>query len=265
MGDNRSSAAPRRMLVKLSGEALGGAGGTGIDAGVLRYMAGQVAAAAAETEVALVIGAGNLFRGAELAAAGLDRIVADHMGMLGTIMNALAFRDALSRLDVQADVLSAHAIASVVEGYSPRQARRLLARNNVLLLAGGTGNPLFTTDTAACLRGIEIGADVVVKATKVDGVYSDDPLANPAARRYDELTYADVLAQRLRVMDLTAIALCQEHGLPLLVCDIGEAGALTKIAGGAKVGTRIWAGSQPAADAPSQNIPGNEPLIDEAP
>lgn len=232
----------RRLLVKLSGEALGGAGGLGIDSDVLAYMARQVADAAAVAEVAVVIGAGNLFRGAELAEAGLDRIAADHMGMLGTIMNALAFRDALLKRGVDAEVLSSHAVASVVEGYSAWQARQRLAAGAVVLLAGGTGNPLFTTDTAACLRGIEIAADLVVKATKVDGVYSADPLVDPNAERYAELTYAEVLEKRLRVMDLTAIALCQEHDLPLLVCDVGEAGALTKIASGAKVGTCISAG-----------------------
>ena len=232
----------RRLLVKLSGEALGGAAGMGIDPAVLTHTARQVADAAAVAELALVIGAGNLFRGAELAGVGLDRITGDHMGMLGTIMNALAFRDALQQLGLSAEVLSAHAVASIVDGYSPQRARRRLAAGGVVLLAGGTGNPLFTTDTAACLRGIELGADLVVKATKVDGVYSDDPLADPSAERYDELTYAEVLEKRLRVMDLTAIALCQEHDMPLLVCNVFEAGALTKIARGAKVGSRISAG-----------------------
>ena len=232
----------RRLVVKLSGEALGGAAGQGLDADVLARTARQVADAAAVADIALVIGAGNLFRGTELAAAGFDRLTADHMGMLGTVMNALAFRDALSRHGLRAHVLSSHAIATVVEGYSADRARRRLAADTVVLLAGGTGNPLFTTDTAACLRGIEIGAHLVVKATQVDGVYSADPLVDPNAERYDELTYAEVLEKRLRVMDLTAIALCQEHELPLLVCNVGETDALTKIAGGAKVGTRIAAG-----------------------
>lgn len=235
----------RRMVVKLSGEALGGGAGHGLDPDVLAYTAGQVADAAAVADIALVIGAGNLFRGAELAAAGFDRLTADHMGMLGTVMNALAFRDALSRLGLKAEVLSSQAIASIVKGYSADRARRELAEGTVVLLAGGTGNPLFTTDTAACLRGIEIGADLVVKATQVDGVYSADPLVDPNAERYDELTYGEVLEKRLRVMDLTAIALCQEHELPLLVCNVGETDALTKIAGGAKVGTRIAAGRTP--------------------
>ena len=229
----------QRIVLKLSGEALGGGAGVGIDAAVLASVAAEVAATAADVELALVIGGGNLVRGAALAEIGIDRVTADQMGMLATIMNALAFRDALLKLGVAAEVLSSHAIASVAAGYSAAAARRQLAEGTVVLLAGGTGNPLFTTDTAACLRGIELGADLVVKATKVDGVYSADPKTNPDAERFEELSYTTVLEKRLQVMDLTAITLCEEHELPIVVCNIARAGALTKAVRGAKVGTRI--------------------------
>ena len=229
----------RRVVLKLSGEALGGEAGVGIVPHVLTGLAAEVASAAADVELALVIGGGNLVRGTALAGASLDRVTADQMGMLATIVNALAFRDALLGQGVAAEILSSHAIASVAEGYSAAAARRQLAAGTVVLLAGGTGNPLFTTDTAACLRGIELGADLVVKATKVDGVYSADPTTNPDAKRFKELSYAMVLEKRLRVMDLTAITLCEEHELPVVVCDIARAGTLTKAVGGAKVGTRI--------------------------
>ena len=232
-----------RMLLKLSGEALGGPTGVGIDATVLQRTAADVAEVAASgTEVAVVVGGGNLVRGAELEASGLDRITGDHMGMLATVMNALAFRDALVRAGCAARVLAAHAIPSIVPGYSIEAARASLARGEVVVLAGGTGNPLFTTDTAACLRAIEVGADAVVKATKVDGVYSADPEEDRRAERLPELTYREVLDRRLRVMDLTAITLCEEHSLPVVVCDVAERGALTCVARGDKVGTRIHAG-----------------------
>ena len=229
----------KRLVVKLSGEALGGAAGAGIDAGVLRRLADEVAAAAKAAELAVVIGGGNLCRGAAMATAGIERVTADHMGMLATIINALALRDALRAAGAAATLLSSHAIASVARGYSAAAARERLAAGEVVLLAGGTGNPLFTTDTAACLRGIEIGADLVVKATKVDGVYSADPVAQPDAERYERLSYRQVLAQRLAVMDMTAITLCEEHALPLVVCDIGAPGTLTKVVAGAKVGTLV--------------------------
>ena len=228
-----------RLVVKLSGEALGGAAGRGLDAAVLQGLAKEVASAAAGgAELALVLGGGNLCRGATLAGVGIDRVTGDHMGMLATIINALAFRDALRGAGAEATLLSSHAIAQVAPGYSAAAARERLAAGEVVLLAGGTGNPLFTTDTAACLRGVEVGADVVVKATKVDGVYSADPLQDPTAERFDSLTFREVLARRLRVMDMTAIALCEEHALPLVVCDIAP-GTLTRVAAGAKVGTRV--------------------------
>ena len=229
-----------RLVLKISGEALGGERGNGIDAAVLARTAAEVAAvASAGAEVAVVVGGGNLVRGAELAAAGLDRVTGDHMGMLATVMNALAFRDALGALGAQAKVLASIAIPTVADGYSAHQAREYLDAGVIVLLAGGTGNPLFTTDTAACLRGVEIGADLVIKATKVDGVYSADPTHDPDAERFTDLTYMEVIEKQLRVMDLTAIALCQEHDLPVVVCNVSEPGALTRVAGGDKVGTRI--------------------------
>lgn len=232
---------PRRVVVKLSGEALGGEAGVGIDPDMLLSTACELAASAATgVQIGLVVGGGNLFRGATRAT-GIGRVTGDHIGMLATIMNALAFRDALRSQGARAEALSSHAIASVVEGYSVRRASELLDDGVVVLLAGGTGNPLFTTDTAACLRGIEIGAELVVKATKVDGVYSADPLTDSSAVRFDELTFMDVIEKRLGVMDHAAMALCQEHDLPVVVCDVAQPGALTRAAGGAKVGTRIYA------------------------
>lgn len=242
MGEGNGQGACVRLVIKLSGEALGGPAGSGLDPAVLRALAGEVVAAAAGgAQLALVLGGGNVCRGATLVGAGIGRVTGDHMGMLATIINALAFRDALRRAGAAATLLSSHAIAQVAPGYSAGEARARLAAGDVVLLAGGTGNPLFTTDTAACLRGVEIGADLAVKATKVDGVYSADPLLDPEAERFDRLTYREVLTRRLRVMDMTAIALCEEHALPLVVCDIGVPGTLTKVAAGAKVGTRICA------------------------
>ena len=238
--------APRRILVKLSGEALGGARGIGIDPSVLsRTAVGIAASAEAGLEIALVVGGGNLCRGAALADAGIDRVTGDQMGMLATVMNALALRDALAAAGADAELLAAHAIASVADAYSARRARALLAAGTVLLLAGGTGNPLFTTDTAACLRAIEVEADLAVKATKVDGVYSADPLVHADAERFDALTYREAIDRRLRVMDLTAMALCEEHALPLVVCNIDEPHALTRIASGANVGTLVHASAHP--------------------
>ncbi|MCY3837926.1 MAG: UMP kinase [Gammaproteobacteria bacterium] len=231
-----------RVLVKLSGEALAGDARFGIDPTTLNDTATEVAAAARGTQLSLVVGGGNLFRGAGddgLAAVGVHRVTGDHMGMLATLINALAFRDALLALGTQAVVLASHPIPTVAEGYSVQKALDHLQAGRVVLHAGGTGNPLFTTDTAACLRGIETGADLIVKATKVDGVYSADPIADPDAERFDELTYMEVLDRRLGVMDLTAITLCREHGMPVVVCDATRPGTLTRIVRGAKVGTRI--------------------------
>ncbi|MCY3623439.1 MAG: UMP kinase [Gammaproteobacteria bacterium] len=230
-----------RVMVKLSGEGLAGDAGLGIDPATLKETAAEVAAAARDAQVSLVVGGGNLIRGADggLAAVGVGRVTGDHMGMLATFINALAFRDALLALGTQAVVLASHPISTVAEGYSVQKALDHLAAGRVVLHAGGTGNPLFTTDTAACLRGIETGADLIVKATKVDGVYSADPVSDPDAERFDELTYMEVLDRRLGVMDLTAVTLCREHGMPVVVCDATRPGTLTRIVRGAKVGTRI--------------------------
>lgn len=231
-----------RVLIKLSGEGLAGDAGFGIDPATLKETASEVAAAAAAVQLSLVVGGGNLFRGAAddgLAGVGLDRVTGDHMGMLATLINALAFRDALVAVGADAVVLASHAIPTVAEGYSVERAIGHLEAGRVVLHAGGTGNPLFTTDTAACLRGIETGAEVIIKATQVDGVYSADPLADPDAERFDDLTYMEVLDRRLGVMDLTAITLCREHGMPVVVCDATRPGTLTRIVRGAKVGTRI--------------------------
>ncbi len=190
-------------------------------------------------EFGVVLGGGNLFRGASLARAGLDRVTGDHMGMLATIMNALAFRDVLRSLGAPASVLSAIPMAGMVEGYSQPRALDLMQAGHVVIFAAGTGNPFFTTDSAACLRGIEISADVVLKATKVDGVYTSDPHVDPTARRFDHLGYDEVIARDLKVMDMTAICLCRDHSMPIVVFDMNTNGALQRIAGGERVGTLI--------------------------
>ena len=208
----------KRILLKLSGEQLIGDEGFGIDPKVLDKMAleiGQLVGIG--VEVGLVIGGGNLFRGAALNSAGMDRVTGDHMGMLATVMNALAMRDALERTSISSRVMSAIQMSGVVEHYDRRRAMRYLQDGDVVIFAAGTGNPFFTTDSAACLRGIEIGADAVFKVTKVDGVYSADPLKNPDAKFYSNLTYDEILDKKLGVMDLTAICLCQEYKMPLRV------------------------------------------------
>ena len=230
----------RRILVKLSGEALMGDADFGIDPAFLKRLAGEVRAMREYgAEIALVIGGGNLFRGAGLARAGMDRVTADHMGMLATVMNSLALQDALESIGVFVRVQSAIRINQVCEDYIRRRAMRHLEKGRVVIFAAGTGNPFFTTDSAASLRAIEIEADLLVKATKVDGVYDADPVTNPGARRYDRLTYDQVLDQRLGVMDQTAIVLCRDHRLPLRVMNLNESGALVRIARGEDVGTLV--------------------------
>jgi len=230
----------RRILVKLSGEALMGDGDFGIDPAFIKRLAGEIRAMREYgAEIALVIGGGNLFRGAGLARAGMDRVTADHMGMLATVMNSLALQDALESIGVFVRVQSAIRINQVCEDYIRRRAVRHLEKGRVVIFAAGTGNPFFTTDSAASLRAIEIEADLLVKATKVDGVYDADPVTNPGARRYDHLTYDQVLDQRLGVMDQTAIVLCRDHHLPLRVMNLNESGALVRIARGEDVGTLV--------------------------
>ena len=216
----------QRILLKLSGEALG-LDGVGIDPKVLDRTAleiGQLVGIGIQD--GLVIGGGNLFRGAALSAAGLDRVTGDHMGMLATVMNALAMRDALERANIQTVVMSSIPMSGVVEHYDRRLAIRHLQEGDVVIFSAGTGNPFFTTDSAACLRGIEIEADIVLKATKVDGVYSDDPVTNPSATRFDAITYSKVLDDQLGVMDLTAICLARDHNMPLRVFKLDKQDAL---------------------------------------
>ncbi len=230
----------RRVLVKISGEALAGEREGGYDPVVLTQFAGEVAALhRAGAQVGLVLGGGNLCRGAELAQAGIDRVVADHIGMLATLMNALAMQDALGKLGVPAQVLSALPVNAVCEGFNRRRALELLAQGSVVLCAGGTGNPLFTTDTAASLRAIELEAELLIKATKVDGVYTADPARDPEAEFLPQLNYAEVIAQELAVMDLTAILLCRDHALPLRVLNIFHPGALLRVIQGEAVGSLV--------------------------
>jgi uridylate kinase len=230
----------KRILLKLSGEALTGDGDFGIDPKVLNRMAleiGQLIGIG--VQVGLVVGGGNLFRGASLHAAGMDRVTGDHMGMLATVMNGLALRDALERSNIHTRVMSAIPMSGVVEPYDRRRGIRHLKDGDVVIFCAGTGNPFFTTDTAACLRGIEMDADLVLKATKVDGVYSDDPVKNPSATKYTRLTYDEVLEKKLGVMDLTAICLCRDHHMPVRVFDMNKSGALLRVVVGENEGTLI--------------------------
>lgn len=230
----------KRILLKLSGEALMGDEGFGIDPKILDRMAleiGQLVGIG--VQVGLVIGGGNLFRGAALQKAGLDRVTGDHMGMLATVMNALAMRDALERANISSRVMSSIPMSGVVDHYDRRKAMRALERGEVVIFSAGTGNPFFTTDSAACLRGIEVDAELVLKATKVDGVYSADPMTHPDATKYDQLSYDSVLDKKLEVMDLTAICLCRDHNMPLRVFAMEKSGALLKIVNGGTEGTLI--------------------------
>jgi uridylate kinase len=236
----QSSPAYQRILLKLSGEALLGTQQYGIDPPVIQRLASEISEVVAMgVQVGLVIGGGNIFRGAGLAEAGMDRVTADHMGMLATVINALAMQDALERQGVLARVMSALQIHDVCEDFIRRRAVRHLEKGRVVIFAAGTGNPFFTTDTAASLRAIEIGADILIKATKVDGVYSADPLTNPNAVRYGALSFDRVLNERLRVMDATAIVMCRENDLPLVVFNLNNAGDLVRIVAGESLGTAV--------------------------
>jgi uridylate kinase len=230
----------QRLLLKLSGEALAGSEGFGINPQVLHYLSSEIRGLLdAGIEVAIVLGGGNLFRGEALAADGLDRVTGDSMGMLATVMNGLALADVLRRDNVAVKTYSAAGIDGVVDRYNRDNASATLAAGGVAILTGGTGNPFFTTDTAACLRGVELSADAVLKATKVDGVYDSDPRTNSDAQRYDAITYDEVLARELKVMDLTAIVLAKENDLPIMVFDMNLPGAMLKIAEGELIGTRV--------------------------
>lgn len=231
----------QRILLKLSGEALQGPKGFGIDPRVLDRVAQEVKELIElGIQVGVVIGGGNLFRGSGLAQAGMNRVVGDHMGMLATVMNGLAMRDALHRADVNARLMSAIPLNGVCDHYSWTEAISLLRNNRVVLFSAGTGNPFFTTDSAACLRGIEIEAEVVLKATKVDGVYSSDPIKNTDAIMHSTLTYQDVLERELKVMDLAAFTLARDYRLPIRVFNINKPGALFRVVMGKKEGTLIF-------------------------
>ena len=230
----------KKILLKLSGEALAGDAGFGIDPKVLDRMSLEIKQTIElGVQVGMVIGGGNLFRGALLNAAGLERVTGDHMGMLATVMNALAMRDSLERANVPTRVMSAIQMSGVVEQYDRRTAIRHLDSGDVVIFSAGTGNPFFTTDSAACLRGIEINADLVLKATKVDGVYSEDPRDNSKATKYSQLTYDEVLEKKLGVMDLTAICLCRDHEMPIKVFSMYRPGALLDNICGISDGTLI--------------------------
>lgn len=229
-----------RVLIKLSGEALMGDDTYGIDPVVIRRIASEVNdLTKVGIEVAIVIGGGNIFRGAGLAAAGIDRVTGDHMGMLATVINSLAMQDALERLGVIARVMSAISINEICEDYIRRKAVRHLEKGRVVIFGAGTGNPFFTTDSAASLRAIEINADLLIKATKVDGVYSADPVKDKKAKRFDELSYDAVLDQKLGVMDATAIVLCRENNMPLRVLDMTKPGSVMRAVQGLNEGTLV--------------------------
>ncbi|KGM06550.1 Uridylate kinase [Methylophaga thiooxydans] len=230
----------KRVLLKLSGEALMGDAEYGIQPEVISRFANEISELNAQgVELGIVIGGGNIFRGAGLAASGMDRVSGDHMGMLATVMNALALQDALEQNGTFCRVMSAIRIHEVCEDYLRRRAIRHLEKGRVVIFAAGTGNPFFTTDTAASLRAVEVGAELMLKATQVDGVYNDDPRKNPDAVRYNELSYDEVINNRLAVMDTTAVVMCQEQNIPLRVFDVHESGNLTKIIYGEDVGTLV--------------------------
>lgn len=234
----------RRILLKLSGEALMGNGRCGgIDPGILQRLASEILELCrAGVQVGLVIGGGNIIRGAEKASEGLERVTSDHMGMLATVINALAMQDAIEHLGQPVRVMSALKINQVCEDYIRRRAVRHLEKGRVAIFAAGTGNPFFTTDSAASLRAIEINADLLIKATKVDGVYSDDPLKNPQAAFYSRLTYDQALDQRLHVMDATALVLCRDHRMPLRVMNVFDPGAVMRLVRGEELGSLIETG-----------------------
>ena len=232
----------KRVLLKLSGEVFGG-GKVGLDLDVINSIAREVADVVRQgVQVAIVVGGGNFFRGAELQQRGMERARADYMGMLGTVMNCLALQDFLEKQGVETRVQTAIAMGQVAEPYIPRRAIRHLEKGRVCILAAGTGNPFFTTDTAASLRAIEINADLLLKATKVNGIYSDDPMKNPNATRYTRLTFDKVLMDRLNVMDATAIVMCRDNNLPLRVFDLNTPGELLRIVRGEDVGTLVTNG-----------------------
>ena len=230
----------KRVLLKLSGESLGGPAGKGISEEWMERYAREVASAVREGyQIAIVVGGGNIFRGLAGSAKGMDRAQADYMGMLATVMNALALQDAFERKGVYSRVQSAIAMQEVCEPYIRRRAERHLRKGRVVILAAGTGNPYFTTDTTAALRACELGCDCLMKATKVDGVYDDDPMKNPDAKRFDRITYKEVLANDLHVMDATATSLCMDNNVPMIVFSLGQPGNIAAALRGENVGTVV--------------------------
>lgn len=229
-----------RILLKISGEVLTGEREYGIDPKVIQQIAQEIKEVKRlGAEIAIVIGGGNIFRGVAASSKGMDRVSADYMGMLATVLNALALQDALEKIGVQTRVQTAIEMRELAEPYIRRKAIRHLEKGRVVIFAGGTGNPYFTTDTTASLRAMEIGAQVILKGTKVDGVYDSDPLRNPKAKKFEELTYLEVLKKQLKVMDATAISLCMDHQIPIIVFNLREKGNIKRVVLGEKVGTQV--------------------------
>jgi uridylate kinase len=230
----------KRILLKISGEVLTGAGTYGIDPDKIREIAQEIKEVKAlGVEIAIVIGGGNIFRGVAASSKGMDRASADYMGMLATVLNGLALQDALEKLEVHTRVQTAIEMREVAEPYIRRRAIRHLEKGRVVIFVGGTGNPYFTTDTTASLRAMEVGAEAILKATKVDGVYDADPLLHKEAKRYDELTYFEVLNKQLKVMDATAISLCMDHHLPIIVFNLKTPGNVKRVVLGEPIGTKV--------------------------
>ena len=235
-----SSPAFRRILLKLSGEVLAGEQGFGIDPKKATELANEVKSIyEMEVSIGLIIGAGNIFRGLQAATKGMDRVTGDYLGMLATIMNAISLQDALEKVGVQTRTLSAITVSKIAEPYIRRRALRHMEKGRVVIIAGGTGNPYFTTDTAAALRATELNAEVLIKGTKVDGIYDKDPVVNSDAKRYKSISFNEVLLKNLRVMDLTAITLCKENALPIRVFNINNKGDLKRLLNGEDIGTTV--------------------------
>jgi uridylate kinase len=235
-----SSTVYTRILLKLSGEVLAGEHGTGLNGDMLDYVANEVKSVVElGVQVAIVIGGGNLFRGVQGESRGIPRASGDHIGMLATVMNSIALRETLEGLGVPARVQTAIDMGPIAEPFVRQKALEYLENGEIVIFGAGTGHPFFTTDTAASLRAIEISANAIFKATKVDGVYSDDPVHNPAATRFEEISYAEVLQRRLRVMDLTAISLCMEHDMPIIVFNLKRSGNVKRIVAGEAIGTKV--------------------------
>ena len=240
-----TSAKYRRLLLKVSGEMLSGEQGYGIQPSILQGLAEEIASVAAlGTQVAVVIGGGNIFRGIAASASGMERASADYMGMLATVLNALALQNALEKAGVITRVQSAIEMRQLAEGYIRRRAIRHLEKNRVVIFAGGTGNPYFSTDTAAALRAMEIGAQVIMKGTKVDGIYDADPMTHPDAKKYSEIPFMSILNQNLKVMDATAISLCMDNNLPLIVFNLKVQGNFKRVAAGEPIGTLVTPGNR---------------------